>query len=530
MKSISTGVYTFEKLISEGCLYVDKTRYLYDIVREPSGYFFMSRPRRFGKSLTVSTLDAIFRGKRELFEGLYIYDRDYDWREYPVIHIDFGQVVMKEIDELNDNLVRVLESVADDYGLVLDSDDAASGFGELIKLLSRKYSTGVVLLIDEYDKPLLDHLRTPEEAEVYRDYMDSFYQVIKGADPFLRFVFITGVTRFAKVSIFSKLNNIYDISMDEKYAEMLGYTDAELGEYFGEYIDAATAKLGVMREKLLEDIRTWYDGFNFCDGVGTVYNPVSIGMFMKGGYRFKNYWFSTGTPTFLMNILKKNRIVLSDLKEVMMTGNSIDTFDVARLASDSVDKPTIVQMLYQTGYLTLDRVMIDTPVTYRLRFPNYEVEQSFSENLLSEYAGSAGTDGIVMGIVTAGSIGDTDEMMDYMKNFFAGLPYDIQIKSEKYYQSVVYTIFRMCGMRVMTELRTNTGRIDAVMTVADHVYIIEFKLNKSADEAVTQIDEKKYAEQFILPARKAGKTVHKLGINFCYDDSVRNVVEWKEEV
>jgi len=530
MKDISTGIYTFEKLITEGKLYVDKTKYIYNIAKESSGYYFLSRPRRFGKSLTVSTLDALFHGKKELFKGLYIYDTDYDWKEYPVIHIDFGRIDITDRNTMSSGLSKMLRRIADGYGISLDEESAPNLFESLIFGLNQKFNAQVVLLIDEYDKPILDHMNSPEEAEKYRNYMDSFYQVIKGSESMLRFVFITGVTKFAKVSIFSKLNNIFDISMHEKYAEMFGYTEAELVEYFDEYIDAAVQKIGVEKKELLEDIRTWYDGFRFCEGAEAVYNPVSIGMFMQNSYKFRNYWFSTGTPTFLMKLLRKNCIVLGDLKDAIMSGSSIDTFDVTRLASDKVDKPTIIQMLYQTGYLTLDKVLIDIPVTYGLRFPNYEVEQSFSENLLNEYTGPSGTDGIVMGIIKSGNDGDTAEMMEYMKTFFSELPYDIQIKSEKYYQSIVYTIFKMCGMKVMTELRTNIGRIDAVMTVGDQVYIIEFKLNRSADVALEQINEKKYADGFILPARRDGKTIHKLGINFCCSEDVRNVTDWQEEV
>jgi len=530
MKDISTGIYTFEKLITEGKLYVDKTKYIYNIAKESSGYFFLSRPRRFGKSLTVSTLDAVFRGKKELFKGLYIYDTDYDWKEYPVIHIDFGKVVMKSIAELNKNLLVMLGRTAEYYEVDFSEEDAASGFEQLINSLGTRFNEQVVLLIDEYDKPLLDHLNSPEEAEEYRNYMDSFYQVIKGSESMLRFAFITGVTRFAKISIFSKLNNIYDISMHSDYADMLGYTDEELRLNFGEYMDEAADKLGVTREKVLSDVKRWYDGFKFCDGAKTVYNPVSIGMFINDRYRYRNFWFATGTPTFLMKMLKKNRIVLSDLENVLMSETSIDTFDVTMLASEDVENSAIIQMLYQTGYLTLDRIMIETPTTYRLRFPNYEVEQSFSESLANVYTGPAKTGGFISGFVTSAYDGDTAEMMEYMKTFFSELPYDIQIKSEKYYQSIVYTIFKMCGMKVMTELRTNIGRIDAVMTVGDHVYIIEFKLNRSGEAALEQIDERKYADGFILPARKEGKTIHKLGINFNCSEDVRNVTDWQEEV
>jgi len=530
MKHINTSIYTFENLIKGNLLYVDKTQYMYKLVSAVGGQYFLSRPRRFGKSITVSTLDAIFHGKKELFKGLYIYDTDYDWKEHPVIRVDFAAEIVTDIDSINNSLKRTFDIIAESYGVENVGDSPAAMFKNMIYALNEKYGTGVVLLIDEYDKPILDHMNTPEEAEKYRGYMDSFYQVIKGSESMLRFVFITGVTKFAKVSIFSKLNNIFDITMHDDYAAMLGYTEQELVDNFGEYIEAAAEKHGKSFDAMCDDIRRWYDGFKFTDNGENMYNPVSIGSFFNNTYKFENYWFATGTASFLVKLLKKNRLVLSDLECVMISSDSFNTFDVARLASDMVDTEQIMQMLYQTGYLTLDKVVVQEPKMYSLRFPNKEVANSFASNLLNVYAGPRGAMSFVGQIVRGAMDGSTEGMIEALKSFFSGLPYDIQIKSEKYYQSIVYTIFKMCGMNVMTELRTNVGRIDAVMTIADHMYIIEFKLNRSADAALEQIDEKKYADSFILPARESGKTIHKLGINFCCDEDVRNITGWKEEV
>ena len=359
MKHINTSIYTFENIIKEDCLYVDKTEYFYKLVTKKSGQFFMSRPRRFGKSLAISTLDAIFRGKRELFKGLKIYDMDYDWEEYPVIHIDFARTVMPDQETLSESLGNILDSIAGEYDVSCEGSHPGIKLEVLIRFLKEKTGKDVVLLIDEYDKPLLDHMESPEEAEGWRKYMDSFYQVIKGSEKDLRFVFMTGVTKFAKLSIFSKLNNITDITMHRDYSEMFGYTQEELLEYFDEYLEDAV-KTGIKdrsgnpfsREGLIAEIKRWYDGFKFSEDGKNVYNPVSIGQFMDNRYKFKNYWFSTGTPAFLVGLLKKNRLTVEDVSEADMSVGAFEVFDVCRL-----------------------------------RFPNYEVEWSFKENLVSAYMG-----------------------------------------------------------------------------------------------------------------------------------------------
>ena len=537
MKTINTSIYTFENIIKEDCLYVDKTEYFYKLVTKKRGQFFMSRPRRFGKSLAISTLDAIFRGKRELFKGLKIYDMDYDWEEYPVVHIDFARTVMTDKGTFERSLGFDLDKIAEEYGVSCSDSSPGVKFKMLMNALKEKTGKDVVLLIDEYDKPLLDHMGSPEEAESWRKYMDSFYQVIKGSEKDIRFVFMTGVTKFAKVSIFSKLNNITDITMHRDYSEMFGYTQDELLKYFDEYLEDAV-KTGIKdrsgnpfsKEGLIDEIKRWYDGFKFSKYGKNVYNPVSIGQFMDNSYEFKNYWFSTGTPTFLMELLKKNSITVEDVAKATIVSDSFEVFNVSELSGDRVNTDTIIEMLYQTGYLTLDgEVPGFLSEIYQLRFPNYEVETSFKENLVDAYMGQ---NPLSLGqkLYMSASEGDTNEMMDLLSSYFAGFPYDIQIKAEKYYQSMVKVIFEMCGMDVSTEEKTNTGRIDAVLDAGDHLYIIEFKLNKTSDEALSQIDDKKYAQKYILPAREKGLTVHKLGINFSYAEGERNITEWKEEL
>ncbi|MBR4208116.1 MAG: AAA family ATPase [Lachnospiraceae bacterium] len=536
MKAVNTSTYTFEKLINGNCIYVDKTEYFYKLVTGKGGMYFMSRPRRFGKSLAVSIFDAIFRGKKDLFRDLKIYDMDYDWEVYPVIRLDFASEVLLTKEQFDQSLKESLKWIAKEYGITEDNGSPAVFFKKLIRSLKKKTGKNVVLLIDEYDKPLLDHLSSPEEAEEWQKYMDSFYQIIKGSEADLRFVFMTGVTKFAKVSVFSKLNNLDDLTMNRDYSEMFGYTQEEVLEYFSKYFDDAV-KEGVYdlmhrpltRDGLIAEIKRWYDGFKFSEDGQNVYNPVSVGQFINNHYRFKNYWFATGTPSFLMEIIKKNGIVDSDLTGLTMQESLFDTFDVTELAGEDIPKDRIYQLLYQTGYLTIDgSVYGPGGVLYTLRYPNHEVKDSFEKHLFLKYTGQ---DATTFGgrLYMKAMNGETEGMIELLKNYFASFPYDIQIKHEKYYQSMVRIMFEMSGMKFLTEDMTNTGRIDGVLEAGGHLYIIEFKLNKNADEALAQIDEKKYAEKYILPAKEKGLKLHKLGINFCYDKDVRNITEWKEE-
>jgi len=572
MKEITTSVYTFKDMIEGGCLYVDKTAYLHRMVSATKGQFFLARPRRFGKSLTVSTLEAIFRGRQDLFRGLAIEARGYRFEEYPVIHLDFAAMRTATPEKMADSICRRLSRIAEEYGLsgqpenaggampgaavsveaggtaavsgvgrsisysIYESPDPAERFAALIDTLYDRTGKGVVLLIDEYDKPLIDHL-SDGRAEAMRTFMDDFYQVIKGAEPELRFVLITGVTKFSKVSVFSKLNSLTDITMDRDYACLCGYTQAELEENFAEYMagpdfQSLTADDGrpLGQDGALQLLRHWYDGFCFCAGCENVYNPVSVGRFFAGHCAFRNYWFSTGTPSFLMDLIRRNHLVLSDMDGAVMTDSSFNVFDITELAGCDIQDERIVQLLFQTGYLTLDRQLRTQPQTvYSLRFPNHEVSLSFAESLVKNYYGNNKPLSYVNGILNAAENGDTKEIIDLLKDFFANLPYDIQIRDEKYYQSMTYAIFKMCAMDVTAEERTNIGRIDAVLKAGRHLYIIEFKLNKTAEEAAAQIDSRQYPEKYLRAAQAGHLTIHRLGINFDYTEGCRNISDWKEE-
>jgi len=532
MKKISTSTYTFKDLIEGECLYVDKTEYLYRLVSEPKGQFFLARPRRFGKSLTVSTLDSIFSGEAELFKDLIIVQKyHYDFEPYPVIHLDFSVLETGTVEELAEALLDWMKNTADKYHLTLEEDHPVRGFRKLIREMNQVTGKKVVLLIDEYDKPVLDHLHDGNVQEMQK-FMNSFYQVIKGSEPYFRFVFMTGITRFSKLSIFSTLNNLLDITLNPNYAALTGYTQEELENGFAEYIndemfssikDNDGMPLG--KEKALDQLKYWYDGFRFVPDQETVYNPVSVGMFFQSQCTFSNYWFSTATPKFLTEVFRKNHFLQSDLEKAVFRDVSFNTFDIVELSGNEVSTDRINQLLFQTGYLTIGEVQRRFPqLSCTMKIPNYEVEISLMDILMKIYSGSTNTDGLTNGFQESAVNGDTDGMISYLKTYLASIPYDIQEKTEKFYHSMAYMFFFLCGMDISSEEKTNVGRIDAVLETEKHLYIIEYKIDQSAEAAVSQIEEKKYSEKYM----HSGKTIHQLGINF--SSSERNIQDWKEKI
>ena len=404
IKEISTSIYSFKDLIENNCIYVDKTRYLFDIVTAAKGQFFCARPRRFGKSLAISTLEAIFSGQKELFKDCYIYKHtDYDWKQYPIIHLDFARANLTSIDLLSAWLIRTLNSIAERNNVTVSNEDPALLFGELIETLYTKYQVGVVILVDEYDKPIMEHLENEHEAEMFRTFMETFYQMIKGYEQYERFVFMTGVIKFAKLSVFSKLNSLTDISMDRKYACMFGYTEGELESCFGDYIDGL-AKKGIYDENrnlldragILGALKRWYDGFRFSPREESVYNPVSIGSFFRNEGIFSNYWFETGTPKVLTKTMQQIRITLDDVRDPIISRDTFSVFDITEFAFSSDDtgnndmrkvigKQKFLQLLYQTGYMTIGEVDEDglSDSYYPMHFPNKEVRDSFQKIIVS---------------------------------------------------------------------------------------------------------------------------------------------------
>ena len=513
MKHLPLGIQTFENLITGGCVYVDKTGLIRELLRHPQGMYFLSRPRRFGKSLLLSTLKAIFEGKRELFDGLAIADSDYEWQEHPVIHIDMSGKVIENPDHLLVHLRNQMQRSARRYGIALEQESYEDRFAELIEKLSER--NRVVILIDEYDKPILDNLTEPEPCRGIKDALSGFYGVIKPNDKYLRFVLLTGVTKFSKVSIFSKLNNLDDLTLDRDYADLLGYTGAEIEANFDEHLRAAGEEMGLPRAEFLEQIRHWYNGYRFSTRDLKVYNPISV-MTMLKKREFADYWFETGTPTFLLNLLKEQRYELARIDGLRVPRRVFDAYEVDNLEAEP--------LLVQTGYLSI-RDYSPADRVFTLSYPNYEVERAFSSHLLSAYSETSGATAgsSLFRLVEAVRDGDVDGFLRTLRVFFAAIPYDIQLEHEKYYQSVFYLVFSLLGHHIEAESRTADGRIDAVLATDSGVFVFEFKLYEPKEAALAQIKEKEYHLKYL----GAEKPVHLIGVEF--DRDKRNIGEWVVE-
>ena len=510
MKNLPLSIQTFTKFAAGNYLYVDKTKSIYNLLSGGGEYYFLSRPRRFGKSVLISTLAEIFSGNKELFKGLWIYDQ-IQWTQFPVIHMDFSTIDYSSPKKLKESIKKFLDETAISHGLTLDEEKSdKESFVELIKKLSAKGK--VVILIDEYDKPLIQYVEAGEieTAKKIRNVLKNFYGVIKGMDAYLRFVFITGVSKFSKVSVFSDLNNLIDITLAENYSTLLGYTEDELRHYFSPYIKQMAEKQGMPTSDLIETIREWYNGYSW-DGENFVYNPFSI-LNMFNANSFKNFWFSTGTPTFLIKLIKNRQSEPMGFEDLPVKSYAFDSYDL-----ESMD---IAGLLFQTGYLTIKKITIKNHVeTFHLSYPNQEVRGSFLTHLFGEYSQKDMGFGtrLLERISEAVQVGDMDRFIQEIKSLFASIPYHIFIgEREAYYHSLIYLILRLSGAEVRCEDPTNTGRIDAVLETAKKIYIMEFKMG-SEQEALAQIKEMKYYEKYL----GRGKEIVLLGIGF--DPGKRNI-------
>ena len=513
MEKISTDIYTFAELRNEGFTYVDKTEALYAMVSGEIGkQFFIARPRRFGKSLAVSTLKALFEGRHELFNGLAI-EPKWDWsKTWPVLHLDMGSMQARNVDEFMELLAAHLQRRANELGVGELSGTVPSVlFTNLIDALAAKSPDGrMVLLVDEYDKPLLGHLMKPDVTE-FRDALKAFYSVIKTLESKQRFTFITGVSKFSKVSIFSDLNNLNDWTMDAKAATLFGYTHDEVLKYFPERIHALAEANGLTDKIAFDEVVRWYDGYKFHHAASPVINPVSLGKcFQKN--EFANYWSQTAMPTFLVDILKSRPLDFS----------AID-IDEADLGNYEPDNPKGVTLLYQTGYLTIKSFrQFGTSRRYTLRLPNLEVENSFLRDVVGAYTGQANDRTSSYATVAGESLyaHDVPKFLKALKAFFSDIPYDMTSRqNEQMWQTIVYVVLRSIGINVNGEVETNDGRIDMVVTLPDDIYIIEFKLDRSAVEAMDQIKGKDYAGKYAL----LGKRITLIGISFSSEK--RTIVE-----
>ncbi len=521
MKDLTSSVYTFEKLIDGKFLYVDKTEYIWKLIQPAYAQYFLSRPRRFGKSLTVSTLEAIFQGKKELFKGLALYDKPFDWKPYPIIHLDFANCDAKSPEALTAYLMDMLKTVSIKFNIPLQYEQLSSCFEALIGDIANKEK--VVILIDEYDKPILSNMDNPQVNEILQ-VLKGFFSNIKKTEGMQRFVLLTGVSKFSHVSVFSDLNNLTDITMNEKYATMLGYTQEELEYYFGDRIEQLVEKTGISKEETLAGIKRWYNGYRFEENAQTVYNPVSLAQFFENNGKFQNYWFQTGTPTFLLKLMKDHDFNYVEALTNPVSGSFFNSFEISNL------DPMV--LLFQTGYLTIDKAVdVQMPYSnrtirkYYLHFPNLEVEESFNECVLDYYVAvkKGNAQQLQEELVTAVGDGNVDKFMDILKSVFANIPYALHLKGEQNYQTVFYVICDMLRLYVQAESYTNDGRIDMVVEAGNWVYLLEFKLDQSAEKAMKQIHEKNYAQKF----KYRGKRIMLVGVNF--DSQSGQIDKWITE-
>ncbi len=516
LPNLPLGKSSFESIRQKNDLYVDKTRHIFQMADEGE-YYFMSRPRRFGKSLTVSTLKCLFEGKKELFEGLWISTSgDWEWKTHPVILIDFNEIPRHTPEIFRQTLSLNLKQTARNYKLSLQTDFIETQFQELILSLKEKTGAQVVILVDEYDKPIIDHLGKGKEAietaKKNRDIMKSFFGVLKGINvgPCLRFVFLTGVSKFSRVSIFSELNNLNDVTMMETYADMFGYTQEELETDFKSYITRLAEKTGNSQSEIMKRLENHYNGYRFSRRDVRVYNPFSI-LSVMIHQDFKNFWFETGTPTFLVNLLKNQGWYLPEIEGMKTTETVFSTYELENLKPEA--------LLFQTGYATIKDVI---GRIYTFDYPNREVKTAFLETLFHAFTEGLKNRSKFILLAEYLQAEKTDAFMETMTSIFASIPYTLESKrDEAYFHTIFYLMVCASGVNAHSEVLTCEGRIDLVMEFSDKIYIIEFKCNQNAETAIRQIREKGYEKKY----RQTNKKIVFMGINF--DINKRNVSDWK---
>lgn len=508
MKKLPIGIQTFKNLIEEGYAYVDKTPFVGRLTAAGK-YYFLSRPRRFGKSVFLSTLKSAYRCEKELFDGLYLYDH-WDWKSpHPVVHVSFGAGVARNTRDLQESFTYILDDNARQYGLTFSYKDLKNRFAELIRTLYEVSGRGVVVLVDEYDKPILDNIDNLEAAATIREELKSYYSVIKDSDPYVAFAFITGVSKFSKVSLFSGLNNLEDITLDERYSAICGYSQEELERVFKDRLSGVD----------LTEVARWYNGYNWLGK--EVYNPFDILLFLSKK-TFANYWFETATPTFLIKLLQDRQYVVPALEGLEVNEKIIGSFDVDRIEIET--------LLFQTGYLTVkwSRQMSGLR-RFGLGFPNQEVKQGLTDYILSFLTNTTvAAEDNKAALHGALEAEDLTGIERTMRAFFSSIPHDWYRKNqlsgyEGYYASIVYCYFAALGVDVRAEECTNQGRMDLVVRFAGRVYIIEFKVIETGGpgKALQQIKDKGYAEKF------GGQTVYLIGVEFSRDKKNIERFEWE---
>ncbi|QEN05655.1 hypothetical protein EW093_13345 [Thiospirochaeta perfilievii] len=512
MKKLPIGIQTFSKIREDDFYYVDKTPFINKLTNTGGGYYFLSRPRRFGKSLFLDTIESAFKCEKELFNGLFLYD-NWDWNSpHPVIKISFGSGVSKSVVDLKRIFSYSLDQIEEYYSIDEVYTDLRDRFSNLIKKLSVKYNSQVIVLIDEYDKPILDNITDSKLAIELRDELKNYYSVIKDSDRFIKLCFITGVSKFSKVNLFSGLNNLNDITIRADYGDICGYTQSELDCVFKDRICDFDSTM----------VKSWYNGYSFTGE--SVYNPFDI-LLLFDNKEFKNYWFETGTPRFLIDLIEKNDYFIPNIENIELSSNLIGDFDV--------DKINLETLLFQTGYLTIDKVnKLGNNILYALKYPNIEVKMSLTEYIL---------DSLVqknipktknnIALYRAMQNGELDKLESVFHSFFASIPNDWYRKNsmgnyEGYYASIFYCYFTALGLDVVAEDVTNVGRIDLTVKIEDKIYIMEFKVVEivtDGNPAIEQIKSRKYYEKYI----GSGSDIYILGVEFSKTD--RNITRYQWE-
>ena len=516
LKLYPIGIQTFEEIIKNNLLYIDKTEYIFRMTHTSGKYFFLGRPRRFGKSLLVSTFDSYFSGKKDLFAGLAIEKLEKDWTEYPVLHFDMSGGKHMEKEQLEDYLDYILKEQERKWGITNPPIGANNRLIELITTAYEKTGNQVVVLIDEYDAPMLDVAHEKESLDVLRNIMRNFYSPLKMCEPKLRFVFLTGITKFSQVSIFSELNNITNISMRDDYAGICGITMEELLDNMSEDIDALAEAQGLSREEAISKLKENYDGYHFSPVSPDVFNPYSL-LKCFDEKNFGAYWFASGTPTYLINMMKKFEVLPSDISRVEADESEFD--------APTENMPTIMPLLYQSGYITIKDYDKEFNY-YTLDVPNKEVKVGLTKALIPSYVtpNTLATTNTARRIAQCLAKQDMEGALQLLKTYLGTVPYCNDTRYEGHYQQVLYIIFSLLtDYLVDVEVHTPHGRVDIVMLSRTNLYIVEVKMNKDAQTAMQQIDLKDYRQRFAL----CGKPVVKVGINF--DSDKGNIEDWRIE-
>ena len=504
------GIQNFESLRKDGYLYVDKTKLIHRLATT-GRYFFLSRPRRFGKSLLISTLEAYFQGKRELFQGLAMEELEKEWAQHPILHIDLNTAKYESKESLDNILNDTLANWEALYGTTPTEVTLELRFKGIIRRACEQTGQRVVILVDEYDKPMLQAIGNDELQAKYRNTLKAFYSVLKTQDKYIKFALLTGVTKFGKVSVFSDLNNLNDISMDERYVALCGMTEEEIHRYFEKDIHQLASAQGLTYEETCSRLKESYDGYHFVENSEGIYNPFSLlNTFYK--MKFGSYWFETGTPTYLVELLKQNHYNLEQ-----MTHEETSSEVLNSIYTDESPIPVI----YQSGYLTI-KDYDEEFGNYILGFPNREVEEGFIKFLMPFYTNVNKVESPfeIQQFVKEIRTGKPDAFLRRLQSFFADTPYELIRDLEVHYQNVLFIVFRLVGFYVKAEYHTSEGRVDLVLQTDRYIYVMEFKLAGTAEEAMRQIEEKHYARPFQSDSRQ----LFKIGINF--DNKTRNIEKW----